>query len=70
MICSLCQKVALYTAGPQGFCGDHRDEARRTAAQLGRHTASRMAVDAYRFDNHVSKARATGFLRSMPGLKG
>lgn len=31
MICSLCNKTALYHEGKTGFCGDHREEAVQAA---------------------------------------
>jgi hypothetical protein len=47
MICSLCTKIALYKAGEEGFCRDHRGQAITRSTNMGIATQSRKAAESY-----------------------
>jgi hypothetical protein len=44
MVCSHCNKVALYVAQGRGYCGDHKAQAVAHTADLGRYRQSARAV--------------------------
>lgn len=41
MKCSLCPRVAWYTVGKRGYCGDHKEEAFAEAKRNNRVTLAR-----------------------------
>lgn len=65
MVCKLCDKAALYRVAEAGFCGAHREEARRTILRANAIKAARKRAS----ERDRSKIRLTSTKSSWKSMK-